>query len=81
MPLGALKTYKLLRSRLPVLAACTGTTAAGALPFLLLRENSNGMIKILSMVTFFGVTASAFCALTLIPSWVQLTKNSACAGG
>jgi HAE1 family hydrophobic/amphiphilic exporter-1 len=71
-PLEAMKVYRLLRSRLPVLTACTGTTAAGTLPFLLLRENSNAMLKVLSLVTFFGVTASAFCSLALIPSWVQL---------
>jgi multidrug efflux pump subunit AcrB len=71
-PLETMKVYRLLRSRLPVLAACTGTTAAGTLPFLLLRENSNIMLKVLSLVTFLGVTASAFCALALIPSWVQL---------
>jgi multidrug efflux pump subunit AcrB len=88
-PLQAMTVYRLLRARLPVLAACTGTTAAGALPFLLLRENSNVMLRVLSLVTFFGVTASAFCSLALIPSWVQLCvrlrakpkKNSACAGG
>jgi HAE1 family hydrophobic/amphiphilic exporter-1 len=84
-PLDAMAVYRLLRSRLPVLAACTGTTAAGTLPFLLLRENSNARLKVLSLVTFFGVTASAFCALALIPSWVKLCitskKNSACAGG
>jgi HAE1 family hydrophobic/amphiphilic exporter-1 len=88
-PLEVMAVYRLLRSRLPVLAACTGTTVAGTLPFLLLRENSNAMLKVLSLVTFFGVTASVFCSLALIPSWVQLcvrlcvkpTKNSACAGG
>jgi HAE1 family hydrophobic/amphiphilic exporter-1 len=71
-PLETMTTYRLLRSRLPVLVACTGTTAAGTLPFLLLRENTNAILKILSLVAFFGVTASAFCALVLIPSWVQL---------
>jgi multidrug efflux pump subunit AcrB len=76
-PPETMKVYRLLRSRFPVLAACTGTTAAGALPFLLLRENSNAMLKVLSLVTFLGVTASAFCAMALIPSWVQLVKKSA----
>jgi multidrug efflux pump subunit AcrB len=74
-PLELLTAYRLLRARLPVLVACTGTTTAGTLPFLLLRENSNSMLKVLSLVTFLGVTASAFCALVLIPSWVQLTKK------
>jgi multidrug efflux pump subunit AcrB len=75
MPLETMKAYRLLRSRLPVLAACTGTTTIGTLPFLLLRENSNAMLKVLSLVTFLGVSASAFCALALVLSWVQLVKK------
>jgi HAE1 family hydrophobic/amphiphilic exporter-1 len=64
--------YRLLRVRLPVLAACTGTTVMGTVPFLLLRENSNAMVKVLSLVTVLGVIASAVCALALIPSWVKI---------
>jgi multidrug efflux pump subunit AcrB len=69
--------YGLLRSRLPVLAACTGTTVAGTLPFLVLPENSNAIVRVLSLVTVLGVSSSAVCALVLVPSLVKL--YSACA--
>ena len=64
--------YRALRRRIPALLATTGTTIAGALPFLLVRESGNSLIRILALVTVLGVGSSLFCALTLTPSLMNL---------
>ena len=63
--------YRRLRSRIPALLATTGTTIAGALPFLFLAEGSNALVRTLALVTALGVGASFFCSLTLVPSWMS----------
>jgi multidrug efflux pump subunit AcrB len=60
--------YRVFRRRLPVLAATTLTTAAGAVPFLFIKSNAALIVKTLSMVSVLGVTVSALCAITLIPA-------------
>jgi multidrug efflux pump subunit AcrB len=60
--------YRALRRSLPALLATTGTTMAGAAPFLLLSGGANALIRSLSTVTVLGVGTSALCALTLLPA-------------
>ncbi|MDR2701578.1 MAG: efflux RND transporter permease subunit [Spirochaetaceae bacterium] len=60
--------YRVFRRRLPVLAATTLTTAAGAVPFLFIKSNAAMIVKTLSMVSALGVAVSALCAITLIPA-------------
>ncbi|GHT50282.1 hypothetical protein FACS1894102_5690 [Spirochaetia bacterium] len=60
--------YKAVRKRLIVLLATSGTTILAALPFIVLQENANSMIKVLSLVTASGVFASLMCSLFLVPS-------------
>jgi len=67
-----MSVYRLLRGRLPALLATTGTTIAGALPFLFLREGNNALVRILALVTVLGVAFSFFCSLTLVPSLMNL---------
>jgi multidrug efflux pump subunit AcrB len=67
--------YFVLRNRLPCLLATSGTTLAGALPFLFLREGSNAMVRTLSLVMVLGVGASLIISVTLIPSLVKLFWN------
>jgi multidrug efflux pump subunit AcrB len=82
------KIYSALRKKMPALLATTGTTVAGALPFLFLTEGANAMIKTLSLVGALGVAASCICSITLIPSLFIILKkhipprrnNPACAG-
>ncbi|MDR2552493.1 MAG: efflux RND transporter permease subunit [Treponema sp.] len=64
--------YRALRRRLPVLAATSGTTVAGAVPFLFVGESAAQVIKTLSMVSALGVAASALCAVTLIPALARI---------
>ena len=64
--------YRILKSRLPVLLAATGTTIAGGLPFLFLKEGNNALIKTLALVTVLGVGTSFFCSITLIPSLINI---------
>ena len=63
-----LSLYRALRNRLPALCATTATSVAGSLPFLLLRENSNILVRTLSLVAALGVGASAFCSITVVPA-------------
>jgi multidrug efflux pump subunit AcrB len=63
--------YSCLRRCLPVLFSTGGTTITGALPFLFLSEGGNNMLKSLSLVTNFGVTASLICSLIIIPSLIM----------
>jgi multidrug efflux pump subunit AcrB len=67
-----LSVYSLLRGRIPALLASSGTTVAGALPFLFLREDNNILVRMLALVTVIGVSASFFCSLTLVPSLMNL---------
>jgi multidrug efflux pump subunit AcrB len=67
--------YRGLRKTLPLILATGGTTVAGALPFLLLREEANVLVRTLSLVTALGVGASCFCSLIIIPALaVKLPK-------
>jgi multidrug efflux pump subunit AcrB len=59
--------YRALRKRIPALLAITLTTIAGSLPFLFLRESSNMILRVLSLVTVLGVGASAVFSLTMLP--------------
>jgi len=63
---------KVLNDRLPALLATTGTTIAGVIPFLFLKEGNNAMVRILSLVTVLGVGTSLLCSLTLVPSLMNL---------
>jgi multidrug efflux pump subunit AcrB len=60
--------YRALRKRLPVLAATTATTIAGAVPFLFLRSGAAAAVRSLSLITALGVAVSALCSITLIPA-------------
>ena len=69
---GEIGCYRILRGRIPALLAMTGTTIAGALPFLFLREGANALVRTLALVSVLGVATSFFCSLTLVPSLVNL---------
>ena len=60
--------YRTLRRKMPALLATAGTTIAGALPFLLLREQANDMVRTLSLVSALGVAASCICAISVVPA-------------
>jgi multidrug efflux pump subunit AcrB len=64
----ALGLYRVLRKRFPLLAATSGTTIAGALPFLFLARSSASVVRSLSLVSAFGVAASVLCSISLIPA-------------
>jgi multidrug efflux pump subunit AcrB len=64
--------YRALRNRIPALSAITLTTVAGAAPFLLLRESSNMMVRLLSLVTVLGVGSSAVFSLTMLPALAKI---------
>jgi multidrug efflux pump subunit AcrB len=71
----AFALYRGLRKTLPLILATGGTTVAGALPFLLLREEANILVRTLSLVTALGVGASCICSLIIIPALaVKLPK-------
>jgi multidrug efflux pump subunit AcrB len=61
--------------RLPSLLATTGTTIAGALPFLFLSEGSNGMVKTLSLVSAMGVGASCVFSLFMLPALMKIVSD------
>jgi multidrug efflux pump subunit AcrB len=65
---GSFALYRGLREKIPSLLATSGTTFAGALPFLFLREGANTLVRTLSLVTALGVGASFFCSLCIIPA-------------
>jgi multidrug efflux pump subunit AcrB len=67
--------YFLIRNRISSLLAATGTTLAGAVPFLFLGEGSNAFIRILSMVTLLGVGSSCVIAIILVPSLICIFLN------
>jgi multidrug efflux pump subunit AcrB len=64
--------YRALRNRIPALLAITVTTIAGAAPFLFLRESSNMIVRVLSLVTALGVGASAVFSLTMLPALAKI---------
>jgi len=66
--------YLALREKLPALLSTTGTTVAGAIPFIFLSEGSNTLIRTLSLVGALGVVCSCLCSITVIPSIFTLTK-------
>jgi multidrug efflux pump subunit AcrB len=63
-----LSVYAALRRKMPALLATTGTTVAGAVPFLFLREEANILIRTLSLTGALGVACSCICSITVIPS-------------
>jgi multidrug efflux pump subunit AcrB len=65
--------YRVLRARLPALLATSGTTIAGSLPFLFLREGSNQVLRTLALVTGLGVAASCVCSLLMIPAAAKIS--------
>jgi Cu/Ag efflux pump CusA len=72
---GARRIYRALRKIFPTLAATAGTTLAGALPFLFLREDSNAMMKTLAMVTVLGVGSSSVFSVLLIPGFFKKDRS------
>jgi len=72
--LSTLSVYLAIRAKLPALLSTTGTTIAGAIPFLLLTEESNTLIRTLSLVGALGVACSFLCSITIIPSFLFLTR-------
>ena len=67
--------YCALRNKMPALLATTGTTIAGAVPFLFLTEGANTLIRTLSLVGALGVAGSFLCSITVIPSLLSIFKN------
>jgi multidrug efflux pump subunit AcrB len=68
--------YRVLREKMPALLSTTGTTVAGAIPFIFLTEGANTLIKTLSLVGALGVACSFFCSITVIPSLISICKFS-----
>ena len=76
-----LNIYLAIREKIPALLSTTGTTVAGAIPFIFLKEGANTMIRTLSIVSAIGIASSCICSITIIPSILFFTKNySAYAG-
>ncbi|MCL2442088.1 MAG: efflux RND transporter permease subunit [Treponema sp.] len=72
----SLSIYCALRSKMPALLSTTGTTVAGAIPFLFLTEGANMLIRTLSLVGALGVACSCLCSITVIPSLLSISKIS-----
>ncbi|MDR1839912.1 MAG: efflux RND transporter permease subunit [Treponema sp.] len=66
--ISTINIYMALRRKMPALLATTGTTIAGAIPFLFLKEGANLLIRTLSLVGALGVSCSCLCSITIIPS-------------
>jgi multidrug efflux pump subunit AcrB len=73
--------YRALRRKMPSLLATGLTTVAGALPFLLLREEVNALVRTLSLVTALGVGGSCFCSLCILPAFFLFMKKISNGGG
>jgi multidrug efflux pump subunit AcrB len=73
--LNAMTVYRKLRNCIPPLLATNGTSIAGALPFIFLREGANALIRTLSLVTAFGVGASFLFSIIMIPALFRLASN------
>jgi len=69
----ALSIYYVIRLKIPALISTTGTTVAGAVPFLFLTEGANTLIRTISLVSALGVACSFFCSITVIPSILSIT--------
>jgi multidrug efflux pump subunit AcrB len=67
--------YRVLRRKIPALLATTGTTIAGALPFLFLREGANTLVRTLSLVSALGVASSCFCSISVVPALLILLRR------
>ncbi|MDR2095678.1 MAG: efflux RND transporter permease subunit [Treponema sp.] len=67
--------YRKLRNCIPPLLATNGTSIAGALPFVFLREGANALIRTLSLVTAFGVGASFLFSIIMIPALFALGSS------
>jgi multidrug efflux pump subunit AcrB len=70
-----LSIYCALRKKMPALLSTTGTTVAGAIPFLFLTEGANTLIRTLSIVSALGVACSFFCSISVIPSILSITHK------
>jgi len=73
--ISSLSIYLGIRKKLPALLSTTGTTIAGALPFLFLTEGVNSLIRTLSFVGALGVTCSSLCSVTILPSLLSVTNK------
>jgi len=71
-----LSIYLALRKKMPALLSTTGTTVAGALPFLFLTEGANTLIRTLSLTGALGVAGSCICSITVIPSLLSVSKSA-----
>ncbi|MCL2765846.1 MAG: efflux RND transporter permease subunit [Treponema sp.] len=71
----ALCIYLALRKKLPALLSTTGTTVAGAIPFLFLTEGANTLIRTLSLTCALGVASSCFCSITVTPSLLSFSQK------
>jgi len=72
----ALNIYLAIREKMPALLSTTGTTIAGAIPFIFLTEGANTLIRTLSIVGALGITSSCLCSITIIPSILFFSRNS-----
>ena len=75
VPVDSIDLYNIIRSRFATLAATSGTTVAGALPFLLLGSADAGMARSLSFVSALGTAASFVVSITLVPSLAVLAPG------
>jgi multidrug efflux pump subunit AcrB len=72
--ISTLGIYNALRRKIPALLSTTGTTIAGALPFIFLSEGANSLVRTLSLTGALGVAYSCVGSITLIPS-LFIIKN------
>jgi len=72
----SLNIYLALRKKMPALLSTTGTTVAGAIPFLFLTEGANTLIRTLSLTGALGVAGSCICSITVIPSVLFVSKQT-----
>jgi multidrug efflux pump subunit AcrB len=71
----SLSVYLALRKKMPALLSTTGTTVAGAIPFLFLTEGANALIRTLSLTGALGVACSCICSITVIPSLLTISRK------
>jgi multidrug efflux pump subunit AcrB len=71
----SMSLYRVLRQKMPALLATAGTTIAGAMPFLFLREGANSLVRTLSLVSALGVAASCFFAISAVPAFSLIMRN------
>jgi len=75
--ISALGIYSALRKKMPAILSTTGTTVAGALPFLFLSEGANSLIRTFSLTGALGVACSCIGSITLIPSLFTIKNHLA----